>query len=1099
MDGAWVFQANPNIYDLKAALNAGQRTFRWSVNQHKEHIHTDDRVYLWLSGSDGGLLAQGVILSEPTMMDDGEEIQFYMSPPEDSLSLRVELRIDTVLATPIQRAELHEELLLQSMSLLRAPQGTNFQLQEIEASIIEQLVRGIPSFQQIVEQYHRNGTVFRSVTRGTRYAIQEVDDAGCLIARLDANQPHRLTFSQYENKAQMIRDQGGQFPRMNIDGTAAVRTTVRQGAPWGLSVDKAHIVDLSDEAAALGNFCEHLKALNVDQSKGNPKLYKPAMLACVVEGVDRGELVENRVEFDWLLPKYQEKMRELGQEAGLQQAVLPFYHLTSELFWMLSYHDITQLLDGDHLTATAVRERVRFASIKETYWRLLLRHRHRQAILNVLRETWWPYITENSSDPIIARDVSMIDNVDKLRTAFKEYQQSPIEQLRVAIRRKRAEQIRSLLSQPDHVDYEQFNQEVWVNEYETRFRSESLKKRIFEDGALSTSEVQDLKEALEQDEIELHGNYTWSTVGHVFGGQLKTDEEVKMANIRQALAVLNGQSKNLVEKATQIQEVPGFGPSITTGMVMLYHPNDFAIYNQTSRSVLGKLGLPIENLEVFQNSMRQLKDALYAADFIELDWFLCEVDQGRWQFLDTPVERRAFSGRYWAIGLGEGGRMWGECQQDGVIAIGWDYLEDYSQYKTKEEFTDAISQYRENQVRPINDAMACFQFTHEIAVGDIVFAKQGLSKLFGIGLVESDYQYNPERSEYHSVRQVRWIKEGPWDIPEGARLPTKTLTDVSNYQAFLDFALALFEETDIEKKRDPIVPRRPVYTVDDALSGLFMTKEEFTSILEALGRKKNVILQGPPGVGKTFVARKLAYAMIGYKAPEQVEMVQFHQSYSYEDFIQGWRPNPNGGFVLKNGVFYTFCQKARADSGTNYVFIIDEINRGNLSKIFGELLMLLEADKREPDYAMPLTYSQENEDRFHIPSNVYVVGMMNTADRSLAMVDYALRRRFTFIDLKPQFESGQFNSFLEGTVESEVVSIIIERITQLNQEIRQDKVNLGPGFEIGHSFFCPQGTEEGLGYPWYESVIRAEIAPLIREYWFDDAEKAQKIVDQLLQ
>ena len=160
--------------------------------------------------------------------------------------------------------------------------------------------------------------------------------------------------------------------------------------------------------------------------------------------------------------------------------------------------------------------------------------------------------------------------------------------------------------------------------------------------------------------------------------------------------------------------------------------------------------------------------------------------------------------------------------------------------------------------------------------------------------------------------------------------------------------------------------------------------------------------------------------------------------------------------------------------------------------------MLLEADKRDPDYAMPLTYSQDGEERFHIPSNVYVVGMMNTADRSLAMVDYALRRRFTFIDLKPQFESSQFSSFLEGTVESDVVGIIVDRITQLNEEIRQDKVNLGPGFEIGHSFFCPQGTEEELGYPWYESVIRAEIAPLIREYWFDDTEKAQKIVGQLL-
>ena len=143
-----------------------------------------------------------------------------------------------------------------------------------------------------------------------------------------------------------------------------------------------------------------------------------------------------------------------------------------------------------------------------------------------------------------------------------------------------------------------------------------------------------------------------------------------------------------------------------------------------------------------------------------------------------------------------------------------------------------------------------------------VIRSQGLSKLLGIGVVESEYQYDPERSEYHSVRRVRWAKIGPWDTPEDARLPMKTLTDVSNYQTFLNFALPLFEEANIDEP-PPIAPPRSVYTVDDALTGLFMTKGEFTSILEALGRKKNVILQGPPGVGKTFVARRLAYAIIG--------------------------------------------------------------------------------------------------------------------------------------------------------------------------------------------------------------------------------------------
>ena len=219
-------------------------------------------------------------------------------------------------------------------------------------------------------------------------------------------------------------------------------------------------------------------------------------------------------------------------------------------------------------------------------------------------------------------------------------------------------------------------------------------------------------------------------------------------------------------------------------------------------------------------------------------------------------------------------------------------------------------------------------------------------------------------------------------------------------------------------------------------------------------------------------------------------MIQFHQSFAYEDFIQGYRPKADGGFELRNGAFYAFCREAakKENGDKRYVFIIDEVNRGNLSKIFGELMMLIEGDKRGCEYAIPLTYSPEDEP-FYVPENLYLVGMMNTADRSLAMVDYALRRRFAFIRLQPAFGTDQFSNFLlEAGVEEALVSRIVDRLSRLNHKIRSDRKNLGPGFEIGHSFFCPRDEDEQLDESWYEAIIRREIAPLLREYWFDRPE-----------
>jgi hypothetical protein len=285
------------------------------------------------------------------------------------------------------------------------------------------------------------------------------------------------------------------------------------------------------------------------------------------------------------------------------------------------------------------------------------------------------------------------------------------------------------------------------------------------------------------------------------------------------------------------------------------------------------------------------------------------------------------------------------------------------------------------------------------------------------------------------------------------------------------------------------------YELKDAARDVFMPRDGFAQIVATLRRKRNIVLQGPPGVGKSFVARRIAYSLMGAKAPRRVEMVQFHQAYSYEDFIQGYRPTGNG-FELRDGVFCKFAAIAQDDPARTYVFIIDEINRGNLSKVLGELMLLIEADKRGPDWSMPLAYSDR---RFHVPANLYLIGLMNTADRSLAMVDYALRRRFAFIDLKPQFDSAAFRDhLLERGAHVGLVEMICTRLTALNLEISDDTANLGPGFCIGHSFFSPTPEEEDIDDHWYRRIIEEEVGPLLHEYWFDDSRRASGWVTRLL-
>lgn len=459
---------------------------------------------------------------------------------------------------------------------------------------------------------------------------------------------------------------------------------------------------------------------------------------------------------------------------------------------------------------------------------------------------------------------------------------------------------------------------------------------------------------------------------------------------------------------------------------------------------------------------------------------------------ETAVPKPA-GNAVWLIAPGEGGDRWESFQERGEAGIGWNNTGDLSQLVTAEDFRVAVKEGHPES-GPAKVGKMLRDFAAVMSPGDRIFAKLGTKEVLGFGVVDSDYKFDPSADPFVHLRSVKWLSSERCPMPADIRLPIQTLSR-------LDKRADVMEVLNEFYGLEPAPPKltEAIYTKQQALEDLFMPEQQLDDIIELLKRKKNIILQGAPGTGKTFVARRLAYLLMGVADASRAPMVQFHQSTSYEDFIQGYRPDGSGGFTLKDGTFYSFCQEAHAEPDKSFVFIIDEINRGNLSKIFGELMMLIEPDKRDASFAVPLAYANDVEETFHVPENVFLIGTMNTADRSLSMVDYALRRRFAFIEAEPAFSSASFSAYLQKSKGSaKLIDAIRHRMETLNGMIAADTVNLGRGYRIGHSFFVP-AKDTVPDAAWYRDIVRYEVLPLIEEYWIDDPKQLGAAKDLLLQ
>ena len=556
----------------------------------------------------------------------------------------------------------------------------------------------------------------------------------------------------------------------------------------------------------------------------------------------------------------------------------------------------------------------------------------------------------------------------------------------------------------------------------------------------------------------------------------------------------------------------GVGRDLTMGLFWIRPRQFVSLDNKSTQYIARNLGVALPNQmppngQEYLQLSDSLKKRFAAADSpvhsfqeLSLSAYVPATESPDYGPIDGPATG-APSSAVWLIRAGARGQDENLNLENAVTSLGWQDVPDLTDASDLDAIRALVRQtYPDKSNQSIgNTAGQLASYRLNMQEGDVVVLPlKTRPGLVALGYIAGPYIYRRVEGDQRHTREVSWRRKGVPRSEFGEDLQrllnlNRTVNHIQDGKAAMRIAAML--------DKGHIPSTRP-YSVPDIVSdGCFLEESSLNTILDRLKLKKNLILQGPPGTGKTWLAKKLAFALLRQKDDSRVSQFQFHPNLSYEDFIRGYRPDGEGKLTLVDGPFLKLVEEAKADTSNDYVMVIEEINRGNPAQILGEMLTLLEADKRNPDDALRLAHSRLDTERVYIPPNLYVIGTMNLADRSIALVDLALRRRFAFIDLAPSFGDAWRSWMLSqfDDVSSEFLEDVQGRLTALNDRIASDH-SLGPQFCVGHSYVTPApGVRVGEPVEWFKQIVHTEIGPLLDEYWFDrTSEEAKKAKEELL-